>query len=287
MINQYDRYIFGQTLPAAAPVARDPLFPNPDSGNITPIDFSTILNDLDGTLTGMIVADSSGKLVTTRTSSVSENRFFDAPAQDPECKSFGVQTSAYDFTTTVMSKLQDSGRGGFVGSGPWFQDFCSGEKGCASSDAWNRNESFNSAKNVWEVTDGGLPAIPIYRQYVLSDDMNDSCTAVCTADGNWACDRASFMIGTTTGSAPYLTVNHGLFYIDTASPSENGALVPPQNGIPPSRDIFNPRCVPKQSDVVLPAFKGGESYVLWHIFANDLTSVTYQIHVGTDFGRHN
>ncbi|MEM7222015.1 MAG: hypothetical protein AAF495_03490 [Pseudomonadota bacterium] len=286
VIDQYLPYFNGSPVeggaPAPPPMPGDQLFPNPNFGGITPIDFSTILNDLDGTLTGMVVEDSMSN-ITARTSSVSQNRFFDAPAQDPECGSFGVQTSSYDFSTTVMSKLKSKAGMTFAGNGPWFQDYCSGEAGCTSSNAWNRNETFNAVSDAWDVTDGGIPAIPIYRQYLLPDEAMESCTTVCTSDGKWACDRATFMMGTTTGSAPYLTVNHGLFYIDTSPPSDNGTLVPEQNGIKTSRPIYNPTCVPKQSNVVLPGFKGDDAYVVWNIFPNKGTNMTYQIHLGSSF----
>ena len=57
------------------------------------------------------------------------------------------------------------------------------------------------------------------------------------------------MMGTTTGSAPYLTVNHGRFYIDTFSPPVDGAL-------DPTGQVYRPRCVPKQDNVVMPEFDG-------------------------------
>ena len=172
VIDQYKRYFNGSPAeggnPAPPASQAGPLFPNDDFGGVTPIDFSTILNDLDGTLTGMEVVDAQGAFLRARTSSVSENRFFDAPAQDTECESFGVQTSAYDFSTTVMSKLRDNGGSSFAGDGPWFQDFCSGDS-CESSSAWNRN-AFTDPNGEGQINDGGIPAIPIYRQYVMSSD---------------------------------------------------------------------------------------------------------------------
>ena len=74
---------------------------------VTPIDFSTILIDLDGTLTGakgMI----SGISEPVSTTSLSRNSFFDAPAQSDECLSFGLQTSPYDFVSTIVAPLAAS-----------------------------------------------------------------------------------------------------------------------------------------------------------------------------------
>jgi len=50
------------------------LFPNAAEPGVTPIDFSTILNDLDGTLTGVkVVTPDCTTTVRHRTSSVSVN----------------------------------------------------------------------------------------------------------------------------------------------------------------------------------------------------------------------
>src|SRR5690606_25957204 len=68
-----------------------------DSGTI---DFATILLDLDGSFTGS-TSKIDGRTPPGLTTSVSKNRFFDAPSQSPECLSFGVQTSPYTFLTTT------------------------------------------------------------------------------------------------------------------------------------------------------------------------------------------
>ena len=46
--------------------------------------------------------------MTLPTTSLSRNAFFDAPAQSDECLSFGLQTSPYQFVTTVMAQLENS-----------------------------------------------------------------------------------------------------------------------------------------------------------------------------------
>ena len=83
---------------------------------VTPIDFSTILLDLDGSLTGA-TGSLSGQIV--ETSSVSRNPFFDAPAQSPECLSFGLQTSPYQFVTTMVAPLAGSPAAGNTTVRPW------------------------------------------------------------------------------------------------------------------------------------------------------------------------
>ena len=69
---------------------------------VTPVDFSTILLDVDGSLTGA-TGSLSGEIV--ETSSISRNQFFDAPSPSPECLSFGLQTSPFQFVTTMIATL--------------------------------------------------------------------------------------------------------------------------------------------------------------------------------------
>lgn len=170
-------YLQGNRNTPNGPTTYKPLFmANPD---VTPIDFSTILLDLDGTLTGMEVSPTEPE-----TTSVSRNEFFAAPSQVDECLSFGVQTSPYGQVTTVMAPLTGapSASGTSVNSGAW--------------------------------GGGVFPAVPIYRQLTMPGEApcGDS---VCGAGFTWGCGRAALMAGGQTGQSPYLTTNNGLYYIDT------------------------------------------------------------------------
>ena len=255
VIDQYHRYLNGAQDFTGQPAPVDPLFPNTQSSDVTTIDFSTILNDMDGTLTGWAVEDSSGSQ-RSRTSSVSRNRFFDAPAQADECLSFGVQTSAYDFSTTVMSKLKDKP----AFASPWFMDFCASEAECESSGAWNKRLNEPDKGDP-----GAIPGVPIYRQLYLTDRDDVDCTTVCdSTKADKVCSRASFMAGTTTGSAPYLTVNNGTFYIDTDTAHQDASCI-------------------ANTSFALPGFAPSSTYVLWQIFPNQETKNTYQIYVGPSF----
>lgn len=232
VIDQYETYLQGSpSSPTGQPAAFTPLgekFPG-----ITPIDFSTILNDMDGTLTGWVPRGG------TRTSSLSKNAFFNAPSQDAECLSFGVQTSPYEFVSSVIAPLGSNSTGLYVDSSYW---------GIAKT-----------------------PAVPIYRQLLLPGDTCLGDQSVCCASGypdcsvgTVGCTRASFMLGGQGGQAPYLTTNNGVYYIDT-NPQEP-----------------NPSCF-LEPQVFEPGFAAGKSYVLYNLFANENTNVTYQIYVGDDF----
>ena len=231
VIDQYATYLQGSLVsPTGQPTTFAPL--GEKYPGITPIDFSTILNDMDGTLTGW--QPEGG----TRTSSVSKNAFFGAPSQDAECKSFGVQTSPYEFVSSVIAPLAGASPNLYVDSGYW---------GIANT-----------------------PAVPIYRQLVLPDDQCLGDQSVCCAapymdcaKGTVGCTRGTFMLGGQGGQAPYLTSNNGLYYIDT-NKQEN-----------------SPSCF--QQSVFEPGFSAGQPYVLYNLFANENTNVTYQLYVGDDF----
>src|SRR5262249_23593500 len=149
VIDQYANYLQGSLAsPSGQPMTFAPL--GATYSGITPIDFSTILNDMDGSLTGW--QPQGG----TRTSSVSKNAFFNAPSQDAECKSFGVQTSPYEFVSSVIAPLGGTSPNLYVDSSYW---------GIANT-----------------------PAVPIYRQLVLPDDecvgdQSVCCAATCCTQG--------------------------------------------------------------------------------------------------------
>jgi hypothetical protein len=244
VIDQFADYVKGAA--GGAPVVLQPLFPNETGPGVTPIDFSTILNDLDGTLTGVqVVSSDCNTTVRHRTSSVSVNHFFDAPAQMSECASFGVQTSAYDFVTTVAAKLQPSG---LPSPQPqWVVDW----------ETWTNNNALP------------FPAVPIYRQLLLNGETATDCTAVCNGTA-WGCERASFLAGSQNGEAPYLTTNNGVYYLDTNTQDLSCITEGPNN-------------TTKVAGWHTPGFSAGQTYMIWNLFATQDTKMTYQIYVGNNF----
>ena len=67
--------------------------------NLEEVNWSTILNDIDGSLTGLVSSEG------TRTVSLSRNAFLDAKGQVDECLSFGLQTTSADMVTLVVADL--------------------------------------------------------------------------------------------------------------------------------------------------------------------------------------
>jgi cell surface hyaluronidase len=198
VVDLYNGYIQGTVLSPSAPSIFNPL---QTYTGLTPIDSSTILNDLDGTFTGNCWgADCDALSLPSpqrRTSSVSANRFFDAPSQSPECLSYGVQTSPNDFLTTVIAPLTADGT-------------------AIDPTVWNTAIPF--------------PAVPIYRQRLLADEQ--PCAGAICDGTTWSCDHATFMMGAQNGQVPYLTTSDGVYYIDTDTAGQTTSCIPGTNYSP-------------------------------------------------------
>lgn len=252
--NVFDRtraYIKGETAnPFGAPTV---WAPDANPLTSTPIDFSTILVDLDGTLTGAR-GRLSGVDRPMPTSSVSRNTFFDAPAQSPECLSYGVQTSPYGFVTTLLAPIAGPAR-----DGDTHVDVVE----------WSGPPPVAGETRPWPLS----PMVAIYRQWKLASDA-PSCGAIC--DGTtYGCDRGTFMVGPNVSQAISLTMtippgvdrSDALYFIDTSS----GANQP--------IDCVSGRTL----GVMQPAtFHPEKSYVLYNLFARPDAISRYALHVGTD-----
>jgi hypothetical protein len=154
--------------------------------NFTDIDRQTVLNDDDGSLTGLLAQTTTSGL--RETLSVNEDSFFNAPRVAPECSSdrhpdgepainapATASTSPYEYVTTAT--IADCAIGGSNCGGLWGQD-------CGSSSCYG---------------------VPLYRQYLT--------------DAEWfkkpQPHPAIRMLGQGTGQRGTLTVNHGQYYVDT------------------------------------------------------------------------
>ncbi|MGB5809385.1 MAG: hypothetical protein WBG86_02570, partial [Polyangiales bacterium] len=215
----------------------------------TPIDFSTILLDLDGSLTG--ASSQLGSRVGMPTTSVSRNAFYDAPSQSGECLSFGVQTSPFQFVTTALALLEDSP----ASTDPTYID----------------GPRIPRTDELWPET----PAVAIYRQWKLESDEPDECGQVCDADEptRYGCKRGTYMMGSSIFQANYLTMaippdlegqEGALYYIDTSSAAMQSLM-----------------CVTAATAVTkLAPFDADKSYVLYNLFARDDARISYQLYVG-------
>lgn len=229
---------------------------------VNPIDFQTILLDLDGSITGA-TSTLNGVSRPQPTASLSRNSFFDAPKQSEECLSFGVQTSPYQLVTTLVAQLEGEPK---VGS-PTYIDV---------------------ADLPWQ-----HPMVPIYRQFLFAGERAEDCGPVCNPAGTgltYGCRRASFMMGPDAYAAPHLTMAlpsggsasaGAYYYIDTTGGGPSSA---------PTQTI---ECVTKRSQKVLDPmgtviglghqlakFSKGKSYLVYNLFARNDSKITYSFWTG-------
>lgn len=156
----------------------------------TSIDATTILNDLDGSLNGLIPSFNSPfpKKSANKTSGLSNNPFYDVPISVGQCNSIGTQTVPHEFVSTIISRLSQ-----------------------INSSSWETDGNWGA----------GEPAVAVYRQ-LITNSTGDFCWSkqkVCLPGETDCCRRGTFFVGTQTGSAPGLTMNNGTYYIDTVLPS--------------------------------------------------------------------
>jgi hypothetical protein len=179
------------------------------------------------------------------TTSVSKNRFFDAPSQSPECQAYGVQTSPLAFVTTAVGRLAQ-----------------------APTTAQN-----TVLQSDWP----GTPLVALYRQWKLSEDGAEPCEQVCSTTTNktslYGCPRATFMGMANVGQSTYLTMTEppGLpasqpgagYYIDTNSGNQATGCITTKTG-----------------DMRPAPFVGGKDYIVYNMFPRAESRTRYQLYVG-------
>lgn len=207
--------------------------------------------------------DDDGSLTgLVNTISVNEDTFFNAPVETVECRSDGTaKTSPYDYVTTVV----------YPG--------CAA-RGSTSSCLADPKQPWNSPCSN-EVCYG----VPLYRQLI-----NDAETYDLTQEIR--------MMGMDLFQRSNLTVNNGVYYIDTTASTRKQAGVCRQNvlitvdvdctdpenltkkvGDFPNKNIPNTENQ-KACDCNLNVFRGGQTYYVFFLYAKPSTKQTYQIFVG-------
>jgi hypothetical protein len=155
--------------------------PDMFSASFTDVDRQTVLNDDDGSLTGL-----------AETISVNEDPFFNAPVEAKECRSgspASAKTSPYDYVTTVMYPECAITTG---------QKDPAAEK-CSAPAQWSRPCSNSNCYGV-----------PLYRQFLTEAESKIKPLP----------DPHIRMMGSSLYQRSNLTVNHGKFYIDTTISAE-------------------------------------------------------------------
>ncbi|MEM7009390.1 MAG: calcium-binding protein, partial [Thermodesulfobacteriota bacterium] len=181
--------------------------------NFTAIDRQTILNDDDGTLTGLI-----------ETISVNEDSFFDAPVETVECASLETaKTSPYEHVTTVVYP-------GCVAKGDCGGTCRDTGQACADNSQCLPASGTNLCDNTSWTDDcaaGFCYGVPLYRQYLTGTEEGDTV------------GQQIRMMGMNFFQRSNLTANNGVFYVDTTVSKQDqrdGLLLSP--GQRPSLNVF-------------------------------------------------
>jgi hypothetical protein len=238
------------------PTVTTPRTRNQTFTGFTGVDRQTVLNDDDGTLTGLLSppAPAEGETI-----SVNLDSFFTAPVEAPECGSFDIRTSSEKTT------------GGTANTSPYqylsavVYPACVVEKDCGGH---------CSAHNEPCARNGDCPThVDEPAQTCLDATWGESCSdpscygvplsrqLVTTTTDN---DRTIPMMGMGFSQRSMLTANNSTYYMDTTVSAAKqkaglGGLVPVT-----SLNVFEP----------------GAAYYVFFVYANDLTRQNYQIYIG-------
>jgi hypothetical protein len=215
------------------------------SASFTDIDRQTVLNDDDGSLTGLLAFPDKGEQQTISVNYTAD--FFTRPIQAPECASdidakdlpaefpATAKTSPYDYLTTVVypacareggPKPPDTEAACGYGPPPATEP--------PENPDWDSNCTF-----------GDCYGVPLYRQGLTKSEMPDDSQSIRMMGGKlWQRDT--------------LTANNGVYYVDTA------AGVTKQGGS-------------KFKNI----FQGNHTYYVLFIYAKPMTHQKYQLWVGT------
>ena len=223
--------------------------------NFTDVDRQTVLNDDDGSLTGLL-AD-LGAEETRETISVNEDDFFNAPTVTIECASDihdkGVpatdppgtaNTSPYEYVTTATIAACGINRGGCRFNLP-------APTNCSTSTltgycAWGDQCTAGSGPTT-------CYGVPLYRQYLTDAEWTQYT-------GNPKFLRPAIrLMGQATGQRSTLTVNHGLYYIDDQASLQAQLM---------------------SGATELNVYQPNQTYYTYFVYATPSLDQTYQMFVG-------
>jgi hypothetical protein len=223
------------------------------SASFTHIDRQTVLNDDDGTLTGL-VGHAMG--ANQPAISINEDAYFDAPLTTPECRSnlnvsplnpaLGVvptaTTSPYEWLTSAI--LAD----------------------CANQQCINPQDPLVTIRWGLPCSNPTCRGVPLFREYLT--DQEDPAFRPQIRMG-----------GQSTGQRSTLSLNHGAYYIDTTqscASQVNTGSCPTCN----QRDNKG-NCIGWNSAYSPSIFLKGHTYYVFLVYATDKTKQKYDMFVGT------
>ncbi len=235
------------------------------------IDRETVLNDADGSLTGLLAEDSTDPDNKIKpTIAINEDPFFTEPQITPECLSdkevtpyntekrvYTARTSPYEWLTTAMSAD------------------CAIQKG-PHNNLLQCQDGQNHVRWANACTDPSCRGVPLFREDLTQEEKGTQ--------------PSIRMMGQKAAQRSTLSLNHGSYYIDTTQncSSQGGCPVctPNSQG---TNCLF---CKPGTTDCwengadIDPhpwhptVFLKGETYYLFLVYAKPTTKQTYDIYVG-------
>ncbi|HET7290098.1 MAG TPA: hypothetical protein VFJ67_06620, partial [Thermodesulfobacteriota bacterium] len=238
-------------------------------GNFSSVDRQTVLNDDDGSLTGLLSPPVPAK---GETISVNLDPFFNAPIEAGECESFSTaKTSPYEYVSTVVYPgcVADKDHGYCGGTCMIDKKACLDNSNCIGAckidhqpcttnndcNMSNPDNTCDFGINGCDLTTSywGRPCtnatcfgIPLERQYLTSADKADLSTTGIR------------MAGMDLFQRSMLTLNNAKYYIDTTvSETEQ-----------------------RKSAQSLNVFKAGQTYYVFFLYGKANTKQTYEFYVG-------
>jgi cell migration-inducing and hyaluronan-binding protein len=236
----------------------------------TTIDRQTELNDDDGTLTGLSNDWSHPSVppdVLVQTISVNDDNFFTAPIEAPECASavganaepqnacspaapaappVTARTSPYDYVATVV----------YHQPGNAWSSVCSNDT-CYGVPLYRQELTGNDGSN-------SQPATREWQQWIANGCASNQDTPQC----RWPFIR---MAGENISTRETLTVNNGVYYLDTTVPLDMQ-----------KSEKYNGTATSPVVDSLVNVFEAGETYTVFFLYGKTYTHQTYQIYVGKD-----
>lgn len=215
-------------------------------------------------------------------------------------------TSPYDYVTTVIvpgCSTSGSSNGGCGDDKKNLLEQCSAQfPNCCNTDNKNicddRFAQMLGRGGDWsrECTNESCYGVPLYRQFLTGVKGKDEASSTrewahwfknkCDTNQNTPQCRWPFMrmAGEDFYQRNSLTVNHGMYFLDTSNPREQQFGKPGTPGekfdeITPCQVEDKDHCKPRSVNV----FKAGETYYVFFLYAKQSTEQTYQIYVGDGF----
>jgi hypothetical protein len=220
------------------------------SASFNNIDRQTVLNDDDGTLTGLLGAQGGTKYESI---SINEDDFFNAPVTTPECLSdVGVIPDAKPtpFATATTSPYE------------WLTTAIVADCGL---DRKVECRTDTTAPTMWahDCGNSACRGVPLYREYLTDSESQDTRPQIR-------------MMGQDTSQRSTLSLNHGAYYIDTTQDCTAQGGCPKCTKFAPNGG----ECETYENRYRPSVFLGGHTYYVYFVYATSKTHQTYDIYVG-------